>query len=75
MRLGPDTNVWSVIAVCDEGEAFERMVSDRRILVVLPPGVLLEMLRTSDIERRRRIVEVLTGAPRQHLAGDAELDD
>jgi hypothetical protein len=74
MRVALDTNVWSFLADRDERTAFECLMSSHNMTVVLPPGTLLEVMRTTDADRRRRIVEVLTRGRRQYLRSDAALE-
>jgi predicted nucleic acid-binding protein len=74
MRIALDTNVWSFLADRDERIAFENLINSRNMTVVLPPGTLLEVLRTTDVERRRRIIEVLTHGKRHYLRSDAALE-
>jgi hypothetical protein len=42
------------------------------VTVVVPPATLLEIIRTANAERRRRIVDVLLGGKRQYLPTEAE---
>jgi hypothetical protein len=69
-----DTNVWSYIATRGEVEAFDALAEERSIDVVVPPSVLLEVLRTPDPAVRTQIVSAITrrGTRRSHPPTEAQ---
>jgi hypothetical protein len=74
MRVCLDTNIWSFLAEHDEGAAFQRFIADNDITVVIPPGTLLEAMRTKNPERRAQIIGTLTSGSRHYLRSDAALE-
>ncbi|TCC32042.1 hypothetical protein [Kribbella speibonae] len=72
MRLILDTNLWSDIG--DEGVAseFDDFVSRRKLEVLVPPSILIEVCRLSVRELRDPIVRALAVGPRRRLPTEAE---
>ncbi|MGI5468083.1 type II toxin-antitoxin system VapC family toxin [Streptomyces sp. CA-132043] len=69
-----DTNVWSYLG--DQGAAaeFDAFVRSRGATVVVPPSVLLEVLRLPKPDKRDRILRALLGGPRRRLTSEADLE-
>lgn len=73
MRVILDTNLWSYIAEREEATALEELEEQLALRLVVPPSILLEVLRTPIPEVRERIVHALTrrGAERVHPSTEA----
>jgi hypothetical protein len=48
MRIVLDTNIWSYIGRRGEADTFEELARAKHISVVVPPSVLLEVMKTPD---------------------------
>ncbi len=74
IRISLDTNLWSRIGDQDQSSAFEALVAERGVLVVVSPSTLVEVLRLPIEEPRRRIIAALTARPRLRLPTEAQLE-
>ena len=71
MRVVLDTNVWSWLADLDLGSTMAELEEATGINLVVPPSVLLEVLRTPNERAREQIVQVLTQRTRSHPPPEA----
>lgn len=74
IRISLDTNLWSYIGDEAQSSAFEALVADRNLQVVVPPSTLLEVLRIPVADPRRRIIAALSGRDHHRLASEAQLE-
>jgi len=68
-----DTNLWSYIGDHGEGDALRLLLEQMRFTVLLPPSILLELLRNPHNDSRRRHIAALLAARGRRLASEAEL--
>lgn len=74
VRLMLDTNVWSYLSDAYAVAQLEKLLRQRRIELVLPPSVLVEVLRLSRTDVRHRIVAALTQARARRTRTEADLE-
>jgi hypothetical protein len=63
-RIVLDTNIWSYIGQGGEADAFEELARAKHIGVVVPPSVLLEVMKTPDPSALAQIVDAVTRGAR-----------
>jgi len=76
VRVILDNNIWSYIGTRDEARAFEELEDDLGLRVVIPPSILLEILRTPDTKALTAIVRSITSrrGTRLHPLPEARLE-
>jgi hypothetical protein len=55
-----DTNVWQYIADCDASHELHRRARQANVRIQIAPSVVYEALRTQDVGRRARSLDVMT---------------
>ncbi|WP_406505303.1 hypothetical protein [Streptomyces sp. NBC_00212] len=60
MRVILDNNVWSYVGIEGAKADLEALSKSKRLSIRTPPATLLEALRTSDPEKRDRIIDAMT---------------
>jgi hypothetical protein len=74
LRVSLDTNLWSELALSDVVSRFDELARARRWQVVVPPAILLEVARTTDPDRRLRILRAITRRRRFHTLTEAQME-
>jgi hypothetical protein len=74
MRMILDSNVWTYVVIQDEVERLEKIEGEGRVQIVVPPSILIEVSRTSEVSLRFRLVKALTsrGLNRVHPPTEAQ---
>lgn len=71
MRLILDTNLWSYIGETDQGDDYATLEDRYEIMTVVPPSILLEVMRHPVPAIRDRIVDAMTNRRREHPLPEA----
>lgn len=74
LRVSLDTNLWSELALSDVMSRFDELARARSWQVVVPPAILLEVARTTDPDRRLRILGAITRRRRSHTLTEAQME-
>lgn len=76
MKVGLDSMIWSYIGKRGEKVAFEDLEGELGLRVVIPPSILLEVLRTANPDDRAAITAAVTarGSERVHPLPEARLE-
>ncbi len=72
-RIILDTNLWSDMGNDGTAEEFKQEMDNLNYAIMLPPSILLEILRSPNAEARRRRIEAMTTSRGIRLPSDAEL--
>jgi hypothetical protein len=72
MKLMLDTNVWSHLARQGASESFHRLVKRRSITVAVAPATVLELLRTPDVDLRRKSAKLVARSRWERMPTEAQ---
>lgn len=72
MRVILDTNLWSSIRDERTERAFDALINSRDLRVVVPPSILVEVLRIPVAEARQQVIHALATGKRDRLPTEAE---
>ncbi len=72
-RVIVDTNLWSYVGDLGHANALRRVTEEAGFTVLLPPSILVELLRNPHAESRRRHVAAIGAVRGQRMASEAEM--
>ena len=72
MRVAMDTNLWSSIRGEETEKSFEALINSRGLRVIVPPSVLVEVVRIPVAEARQQVIHALATGRRDRLPTEAE---
>jgi len=72
MRVAMDTNLWSSIRGEETEKSFEALINSRGLRVIVPPSVLVEVVRIPVAEARQQVIHALAAGRRDRLPTEAE---
>jgi len=69
-----DTNFWSYLASSGRQREFESLEKTLNLQILLPPSILLEVIRTVDASTRVNILQVMKAGNRKKMRTEADLE-
>lgn len=72
IRVILDTNLWSSIRDKETEKSFDALVDSRGLHVIVPPSILVEVVRIPVAEARQQVIHALATGRRQYLPTEAE---
>lgn len=72
-RVILDTNLWSYVGDLGQADALRCAIEQAGYTVLLPPSMLIELLRNPHADSRRRHVAAMRGVRGRRMASEAEL--
>lgn len=72
-RVIIDTNLWSYVGDFGQADALRHVIEQTGFTILLPPSILMELLRNPHAESRRRHVAAIGAVRGQRMSSEAEL--